>query len=138
MKTEKEIKDQIKDSRKAIKDCENAENFDDALIFQGWVEALEFVLGETKKKVTIPKAVLAKIPTAVRDKIRAEVDYVYNTHFLRRMNGGFASEEFKGVIKSEDNRNLYLYEIIYGVQCGGGSDWTTRERIEIFSNGELN
>ena len=40
MKTEKEIKEVIEDSKIGMEECDP----DDSLIYQGWIEALEWVL----------------------------------------------------------------------------------------------
>jgi len=52
-KDRKQIKEALEDSKKGVEECSDADNFNDALIFEGWVEALEFVLAiknETKNK----------------------------------------------------------------------------------------
>ncbi len=44
MRTVKEIKEVLKDSKEGMKECE----YNDSLIYQGWVEALEWILKEVK------------------------------------------------------------------------------------------
>ena len=44
MKTKSQIKETIADCKKSIKEMEKIDNHEDFLIFQGWVEALEYVL----------------------------------------------------------------------------------------------
>lgn len=44
MKTESEIREYLTDCKKAVKEMEDAENYNDAYIYKGIVEGLEFVL----------------------------------------------------------------------------------------------
>jgi hypothetical protein len=43
-KDRKQIKEALEDSKKGVEECSDADNFNDSLIYEGWVEALEFVL----------------------------------------------------------------------------------------------
>ena len=50
MQTKKEIEKVLEDSYKAIDEMEKVHETNDALIYEGWTEALEWVLTTPKKR----------------------------------------------------------------------------------------
>lgn len=92
MKTEKQIRTQLKDSKQAVKEFEKTgEDSPDLHIHEGWVEALEFVLKPVKPKLT-EQVKLAKLGITPAIMIAMENigrHYLYS-NFYKNTNGIFS------------------------------------------------
>ena len=123
MKTKSQIKETIADCKKSIKEMEKIDNHEDFLVFQGWVEALEYVLGDDSYNLT------DKEKKALRD-------FECNTEKetgVSMLSGGFAIAE----VYDEDDfydenkdkvHEFYKVQLKWGVQ----SDCTDRVTTEYY------
>jgi len=123
MKTKSQIEETIADCKKSIKEMEKIDNHEDFLIFQGWVEALEYVLKDDSYDLN------DKEKKALRD---FECDTEKETG-VSMISGGFAIAE----VYDEDDfydenkdkvHEFYKVQLKWGVQ----SDCTDRVNTEYY------
>ena len=121
MKTKSQIKETIADCKKSIKEMEKIDNHEDFLVFQGWVEALEYVLGDDSYNLN------DKENKALRE-------FECNTEKetgVSMLSGGFAIAEVydEGDYWDEDKvHEFYKVQLKWGVQ----SDCTDRVNTEYY------
>lgn len=88
MKTKEEIKEALKDARKAVRQFEKLDvEQDDLYIYQGWVEALEFVLKD-KVKMELPETPI-EVDPKIQEALRAIAQYYLYKNFWKGTNGIF-------------------------------------------------
>lgn len=121
MKNEKQIREALEDARTAQEEYDNLPDHDDnQYIYQGWVEALEFVLADA---VVDPE--LEKVFNKIADQIARE-DYWAGTNGLF----SYADEIEEGEVEDDMGEELEGWHatIHYGVQSDV-EDTTHRIRI---------
>ena len=123
MKAISQIKKTLSDYEKSIKETEKTKDYENFLIFQGWVEALEYVLSEDSYDLN------DKEKKALRD---FECDTEKETG-VSMLSGGFAIAE----VYDEDDfydenkdkvHEFYKVQLKWGVQ----SDCTDRVNTEYY------
>ena len=108
MKTKKQIMDYLKDSRKAVEEMNDAGNSNDAFVYQGIVEGLEFVLdSDNENEIT-------KEEQSVLESMAES--FLYN-NYPKSANGIFASAE---VISKDNDVDGIIYNV--RVQYGRQDD----------------
>ena len=137
MRTIEEIKNTLEDCKNAISECEKAENFNDALRYEGWVEALEYVLkGSETKEVPEDEEIIRSwsngdVYVATVKKTIRDLEYSISKHNgVSGISGGYCtidiidrSTDVFDYNTEEEIDNFHL-SITFGVKSDC-DDWST-------------
>ena len=141
MKTKKEIKKTLEDCKNAISECEKAENFNDALRYEGWVEALEYVLkGSETKEVPEDEEIIRSwsngdVYVATVKKTIRDLEYsISKVNGVSGISGGYCIINIHDLStdvfndsddwKTEEEIDNFHLDITFGVKSDC-DDWST-------------
>ena len=106
MKSEKQIKEALKDCRNAVQEFEDTKNYDNAMIHKGWVEALEYVLLDN----------LFVISDKEQSALNIIADAFLYDNFYRGNNGLFSYAEVIEWEQDENEADVLMVDIHFGQQ----------------------